>query len=443
MKFLGLLVVLCARPLLCQEQVRLAGGKAPGEGRVEIYHDGRWGTVCDDGWDIRDAKVVCRSLGQPNATYAIQGAFFGRGSGKIWLDDVHCRGTESSLSQCSHRSWGFHNCGHGEDASVVCGEPSIVKINITDLSGVITSPGYPQYMRRANYEWTLRPPVPNTLVLISFKEFDLRRHDRGKSKVTIEDSNHVQLFQSENANFGQFAVRMSNSPGTLRFYSSFSRLNGGGKGFRLNYLFIGQGFCKADWNVTVTAGISTVNISWPPPSASSQNDTSYSYLVLYNSTNTGVQSFTKLKNLTSITIDNQFQSDNFSIQVVAFDMRNHSINSCPKIFRKTQAGVRLAGGKAPGEGRVEVYHNGQWGTVCDDAWGFNNAKVVCRSLNLPITDVLSFRLARFGLGVGRIWLDNVGCTGSEPSLYQCRHNGWGVQNCGHSEDASVVCGNPR
>ncbi|XP_015272483.1 PREDICTED: galectin-3-binding protein [Gekko japonicus] len=100
--------------------VRLVDGSSFSEGRVEIYYAGQWGTICDDNWDMADADVVCRSLGFTGATEVKTSAAFGEGSGPILLDDVNCLGTETSLTQCSSGGWFNNNCGHGEDAGVVC-----------------------------------------------------------------------------------------------------------------------------------------------------------------------------------------------------------------------------------------------------------------------------------------------------------------------------------
>uniref|UniRef100_A0A9J8DEW8 SRCR domain-containing protein n=1 Tax=Cyprinus carpio carpio TaxID=630221 RepID=A0A9J8DEW8_CYPCA len=100
-------------------KVRLVGD-LPSSGRVEVYHDGQWGTVCDDGWDLAEAQVVCRQLGFPGAKSFMPGGRYGEGSGSIWLDDMNCKGSESSLSECSFKGWGITDCSHKEDAGVVC-----------------------------------------------------------------------------------------------------------------------------------------------------------------------------------------------------------------------------------------------------------------------------------------------------------------------------------
>uniref|UniRef100_H3ASX4 HHIP like 1 n=1 Tax=Latimeria chalumnae TaxID=7897 RepID=H3ASX4_LATCH len=90
-------------------------------GRVEIYINGEWGTVCDDMWNIKAATVVCRQLGFPFVFEASKRAEFGEGSTlQILLDNVQCNGTENNILECIHADIGKHNCSHKEDAGVRC-----------------------------------------------------------------------------------------------------------------------------------------------------------------------------------------------------------------------------------------------------------------------------------------------------------------------------------
>ncbi|KAK2825795.1 hypothetical protein Q5P01_020009 [Channa striata] len=103
--------------------VRLVGDEQgrSDRGRVEIYVNGEWGTVCDDLWGTKNAAVVCRQLGFRYVLKAVKNAEYGEGNDlQILLDDVQCEGTESSLLHCKHSGLGTHNCAHYEDAGVIC-----------------------------------------------------------------------------------------------------------------------------------------------------------------------------------------------------------------------------------------------------------------------------------------------------------------------------------
>ena len=101
--------------------MRLVGGPDNATGRVEVYYNGTWGTVCDDYWDIDDARVVCKQLGFQDALGADTDAYYGEGTGPILLDSVKCFGSESSIFSCRHSGLGNHVCRHSEDAGVRCG----------------------------------------------------------------------------------------------------------------------------------------------------------------------------------------------------------------------------------------------------------------------------------------------------------------------------------
>lgn len=97
----------------------MAGSIIPLEGRVEVYHQGDWGTVCSNGWKSHDKNkdVVCRELG------FAQGRAFNHeypGTGTVWLDGVACSGNEDSITDCGQKTIGDNMCSHDQDVSVQC-----------------------------------------------------------------------------------------------------------------------------------------------------------------------------------------------------------------------------------------------------------------------------------------------------------------------------------
>lgn len=113
---------------LNQVTVRLSGGGAYHQGRVELNVNGLWGTVADPEWDNKDGDVVCRMLGLPPASGTPRGAIFGQGTGIVWLSHVDCLGDETSIIDCgNYGGWGtgrlYSYNEHAHDAGVICGEP--------------------------------------------------------------------------------------------------------------------------------------------------------------------------------------------------------------------------------------------------------------------------------------------------------------------------------
>ncbi|XP_046368564.1 uncharacterized protein LOC124143583 [Haliotis rufescens] len=135
----GCIVAVLTRVFLLQEaassKIRIEPGHGTNRGRLQVFNDGIWGTVCNDNFGNFDARVACRALGI-DSKYAVPWNF-GPGSGPILLDDLRCDGSETSFDDCLHNGWGNHECEHIEDTGVVCTDDEVI---ITPTNVPITVP---------------------------------------------------------------------------------------------------------------------------------------------------------------------------------------------------------------------------------------------------------------------------------------------------------------
>ena len=105
--------------------------------------------------------------------------------------------------------------------------------------------------------------------------------------------------------------------------------------------------------------------------------------------------------------------------------------------------VRLVNGIANFQGRVEFYTSELgWGTVCDQDWSINEARVVCRQLGYPPATQAQ-RGAHFGRGTGQVHSEDFKCRGDESDISLCQTgSSWSDSVCDHADDVSVTCGEP-
>ena len=104
--------------------VRLVAGSVISEGQLQVFHQGYWGYVCDTGFGLEEARVVCRQLGFPGAIRALLNSPFTSDSGKVWLSSLQCTGNESNVAECYQQSWGGSSCSGGHEVGVQCTAPA-------------------------------------------------------------------------------------------------------------------------------------------------------------------------------------------------------------------------------------------------------------------------------------------------------------------------------
>ena len=110
--------------------------------------------------------------------------------------------------------------------------------------------------------------------------------------------------------------------------------------------------------------------------------------------------------------------------------------------QRTQGRIRLRGALTASEGRLEISHNGVFGTMCNSSFNMAAANVVCRELGFGKAGEIKYSKEYHVNPSSQILLDGVQCTGKEDSIFQCTHHGWNMHRCYHSQDVAIRCLGP-
>ncbi|XP_036088169.1 soluble scavenger receptor cysteine-rich domain-containing protein SSC5D isoform X3 [Rousettus aegyptiacus] len=374
-----------------QEWLRLVSGPHGCAGRLEVWHSGRWGTVCDDGWDLRDAAVACRELGCGGPLAAPGGARFGPGLGPVWMDDVGCGGGEQALRDCPRSPWGRSNCDHSEDAGLVCTGPA-PRLRLADgphgCAGRLEVWHGGRWGSVCDDAWDLRDAT------VACRELGCG----------------AALAAPGGAFFGEGAgpiflddLRCRGNESALRFCPS-------------------RPWSQHDCHHREDAGAvcDGMPLAQVPPMATALGS------------NSSMPREAASRPLAP-TADQATQTPGISPPPSSSAV---PWEPGPEVGSPQ---LRLVAGSSRCSGRLEVWHAGRWGTVCDDSWDLRDSAVVCRELGCGGARQPDPTVGRFGWGAGPIWLDDVGCAGTEASLSDCPAAPWGKHNCAHNEDVGVTC----
>ncbi|XP_072102526.1 scavenger receptor cysteine-rich domain-containing protein DMBT1-like isoform X1 [Mobula birostris] len=410
--------------------IRLVNGSTPCSGRVEVLHNNTWGTICDDYWDLADVVVVCRQLNCGFAGEAHGSAKFGQGSQSIWLDDVKCIGSEDSLGECTTHPLGRHNCNHREDAGAVCiqDKPPKPRISINRSPDIFVK-GEDVIIHCSSYGFY------TTAVFYLFKNYQNMHiaskapSSRGNSAAFMfsnvnagHEGNYTcsydvelsgRAYKSEKSDKVTIVVKDHLVSPQIRLIVQSNVLM---KGQLLEitcegpYYFTGNRFYlykhgEDNFIRSQIASYRTPRVSFQIPDITKSEEGHYS--CEYQAEISG-------------RLFNSTRSTDITVEVID-DVR-----------------IRLIDGENDCSGKVQVYHNDTWGSVCADNWDIIDAQVVCRQLGC------GFPNKKTNTYVGEvtepIFMNVVRCGGAEKHLWVCPARAWskGI-TCGRAGSASVAC----
>ncbi|KAL6460129.1 hypothetical protein MHYP_G00318880 [Metynnis hypsauchen] len=384
--------------LICSgfREFHLVNGSDSCSGRVELQYLSEWGTVCDVSWDMRAASVLCGQLKCGSAVAVFGSDWFGEGSGQIWADVFDCQGNETHLSKCPISSWSRTACSHKQDAGVICSSSSLAfHEGRVRLSGGMECEGEVEVYLMQDWRkvlldsWSIFLPP-------EFKEIRLTEGCEGNLEVFYNGTWGNVCVNGMDEETVSLICQELNCGRTGRDIPAKARVES-----------------APNWLDHLRCRKLDTTLWHCPSSPWTQNDCD------------------KSKEVAQITCSEE-KSD--------YVLQSHQECSSSPHHRQcsTHLPLRLKGGKGSCSGRLEVYHNKIWGSVCDDLWDIRDAQVVCRQLGCGPA-LSADGSAAFGVGEGTIWLNRVKCRGNEIHLWDCPHSLKNHTDCSHSQDAGVTC----
>ncbi|XP_051632245.1 LOW QUALITY PROTEIN: scavenger receptor cysteine-rich type 1 protein M130-like, partial [Manacus candei] len=458
---LGLL--LCLQLCGGSGQLRLVGGGGRCAGRVEVNHDGEWGSVCvyDFDWQARWATVVCRQLGCGRVASSSPYAPFGQGSGRIWLQPFYCLGTEEVLEECPHYEWGQHYCDHERDVGVICtGEGDRLAVpGHTSCQGV---PGRAELCRCPGAEALELRLVDGGGPCTGRVEVKLRGHWGSviDDNWDMEDAEVVCQQLGCGSAAGAYSSRDRFSAGTGPISLALVDCNGdeatlwdckirGWGPYRGPHDYdtsvICQGFSRLVGGDRACAGRLEVRQRQAWVGVCAEHVDMKVAQVVCRELGCGaalaIPGSGRFGAGTGPLWEGGFNCTGTEPLLSACARRVPHSQGCAghaTIICSPYTGFRLGNSSSGCAGRVEVAVRGTWGSVCATDWDLPDADVLCRHLGCGHAVTVPPG-GSFGSGDGPLRPDAFGCSGSERHPGECPVAVLGEPPCTPGNAAAVNC----
>ena len=409
------------------EGTRLVGGSAVEEGRVEVLLSGVWHAVCDDNWDMNDAQVVCRQLGYEKAKEYFSASFpDDLQIEQSTLENIQCTGDESDFVDCSFIVQEERYCGR--QAGVTCVSDIRLVGGMRANEGIIEVKHRDVWGRLCSRGWDLNDAHVACRQLgyyraVSYNTTELSGETLLMDKLACNGT-EPNLADCEFGGWGKHDCLNHNRIATVACADNIRLVDGrtpNSGSIEILHNGTWKAICENTWNKdnAYVGDVACHQLGYYRAKSSKIVETSQEVL------SSGFLCHGNETELDSCAQDSC-----------------HSDSSSRSIAVECVSNLRLVGGSVPEEGRIEILHKGQWGTICDDNWDIEDATVAC--LELGYGPARKYRgYSYYGGGTGPIWMEEIACTGKESSLADCRFPGWGIHRCSHDEDAGIVCSKSR